>query len=102
MIQLLHPIGNPNSVSLFTRWGRVGENGQKQTKVRHYLNDRIQLTYWDYQGPWGPSTGVSQFKSQFKAKSGVEWSNRHGMVAAKGKYTFLGLSLSSREISVEY
>ncbi|KAK7688276.1 hypothetical protein QCA50_008646 [Cerrena zonata] len=72
VIQLLHPIGNPNSVSLFTRWGRVGENGQKQTK-----------------GPWGPSTGVSQFKSQFKAKSGVEWSNRHGMVAAKGKYTFL-------------
>lgn len=34
IMQLLHPIGNTASCQLFTRWGRVGENGQTQFKVR--------------------------------------------------------------------
>jgi len=33
VLQLLHPIGNDSSCILFTRWGRVGENGQTQKKV---------------------------------------------------------------------
>jgi len=35
VIQLLHPIGNDTQCTLYTRWGRVGENGQSQTKVSH-------------------------------------------------------------------
>ncbi|EEB90463.1 hypothetical protein MPER_11327 [Moniliophthora perniciosa FA553] len=71
-LQLLHPLGNPNECILFTHWGRVGENGQNQVK-----------------GPWPAASAISQFKSQFKAKAGVNWENRIGMVARKGKYTWL-------------
>ena len=70
MLQLLHPIGNPGSVWLFTRWGRVGEGGQQQLK-----------------GPWVGSTAVSQFKSQFQKKAGVNWDQRHGMIARSGEST---------------
>ncbi|KAL4247742.1 Poly [ADP-ribose] polymerase [Abortiporus biennis] len=72
VIQLLHPIGNDSSCTLFTRWGRVGENGQQQKK-----------------GPFPSSAAVSEFKKQFKAKTATDWENRHGMVAKKGKYTWL-------------
>ena len=33
VLQLLHPVGNNSQVTLFTCWGRVGENGQNQKKV---------------------------------------------------------------------
>lgn len=68
MIQLLHPVGNPSSCVLFTRWGRVGEGGQQQKK-----------------GPWDANTAVAQFKAQFKNKTGTDWDKRHGMVAKKGE-----------------
>ncbi|KAI3622559.1 poly-ribose polymerase [Moniliophthora roreri] len=77
-LQLLHPIGNPNECILFTHWGRVGENGQNQVK-----------------GPWPAASAIGQFKSQFKAKSGVNWEDRVGMVAKKGKYTWLGACFSN-------
>ncbi|KAG9223226.1 hypothetical protein CCMSSC00406_0000085 [Pleurotus cornucopiae] len=67
VIQLLHPISNNNTCVLFTRWGRVGENGQTQVK-----------------GPWDAASAVRQFKSQFRAKAGVAWEDRVGMVAKKG------------------
>ncbi|KAH7883960.1 poly polymerase catalytic domain-containing protein [Phlebopus sp. FC_14] len=67
VIQLLHPLANSNSCYLYTRWGRVGENGQTQQK-----------------GPWPPAMAVNEFKKQFKSKTGVAWERRHGMTAAKG------------------
>lgn len=33
ILQLQHPIGNSGVCTLFTHWGRLGENGQKQVKV---------------------------------------------------------------------
>ncbi|OAX43641.1 PARP-domain-containing protein [Rhizopogon vinicolor AM-OR11-026] len=73
VIQLLHPIGNDTQCSLYTRWGRVGENGQRQLK-----------------GPWPAVSAISEFKKQFKSKTGVAWPQRFSMVAAKaGKYTWL-------------
>ncbi|KJA17358.1 hypothetical protein HYPSUDRAFT_46567 [Hypholoma sublateritium FD-334 SS-4] len=72
VLQLLHPIGSEAFCSLFTRWGRVGENGQTQLK-----------------GPWPASQAVVEFKKQFKAKAGVNWEDRQGMTAKKGKYMWL-------------
>ncbi|KAF9818516.1 hypothetical protein IEO21_02754 [Rhodonia placenta] len=75
VVQVLHTVGNTENCTLFTRWGRVGENGQQQKKVGR--------------GPFGSSSAVNAFKAQFKAKAGVEWSQRHGMVAKKGKYQWI-------------
>ncbi|KAJ7480106.1 poly polymerase catalytic domain-containing protein [Mycena galericulata] len=72
VLQLLHPIGNDSQSILFTRWGRVGAEGQTQMK-----------------GPFSAATAVSEFKKQFKAKAAVNWEDRVGMVAKKGKYTWL-------------
>ncbi|KZT68464.1 PARP-domain-containing protein [Daedalea quercina L-15889] len=72
VIQVLHPIGNDGNCTLFTRWGRVGENGQQQKK-----------------GGMTASGAVSAFKAQFKAKAGVNWEQRQGMVAKKGKYQWI-------------
>ncbi|KAK7029695.1 hypothetical protein VNI00_014393 [Paramarasmius palmivorus] len=83
-LQLLHPIGNPSQCILFTHWGRVGENGQNQVK-----------------GPWPPAAAIAQFKSQFKAKAGVNWENRVGMVAKKGKYMWLERDYNNEETSDE-
>ncbi|KAG1828624.1 poly polymerase catalytic domain-containing protein [Suillus variegatus] len=75
VIQLLHPIGNDAQCSLYTRWGRVGENGAKPNQGwSHHLNFTLETDY---------------FKKQFRSKSGVAWPQRFGMVAAKGKYTWL-------------
>ncbi|KAJ3481381.1 hypothetical protein NLI96_g7694 [Meripilus lineatus] len=80
VIQLLHPIGNDATSTLFTRWGRVGENGQQQSK-----------------GPFPASHAIAEFKKQFKAKSGTDWEKRHGMVAKKGKYTWLERDFEDEE-----
>ncbi|KAF8917575.1 PARP-domain-containing protein [Mucidula mucida] len=66
-LQLLHPISSTSQCMLFTHWGRVGESGQKQEK-----------------GPFSPTQAVAEFKKQFKAKAGVEWEKRVGMVPKKG------------------
>ncbi len=86
LLQLLHPIGNNASCILHTRWGRVGENGQSQQKVCTlqagmcvgFVADSV------LQGPWPAATAVNEFKKQFKAKAGVSWEQRVGMVPAKG------------------
>ncbi|KAJ7071556.1 poly polymerase catalytic domain-containing protein [Mycena amicta] len=72
VLQLLHPVGNDTSCSLFTRWGRVGSDGQTQLK-----------------GPFAAATAIKEFKKQFKAKASVDWENRVGMVPKDGKYTWL-------------
>ncbi|KAJ7293875.1 poly polymerase catalytic domain-containing protein [Mycena rebaudengoi] len=72
VLQLLHPIGNTAQCLLFTRWGRVGADGQTQIK-----------------GPWAPAMAISEFKKQFKAKASTNWEDRVGMVAKKGKYTWI-------------
>ncbi|TCD65883.1 hypothetical protein EIP91_002043 [Steccherinum ochraceum] len=80
VIQLLHPVGNANSCLLFTRWGRVGENGQQQEK-----------------GPFPATTAISEFKKQFKSKTAANWEDRHTMVAKKGKYTWLERDFESKD-----
>ncbi|KIJ21425.1 hypothetical protein PAXINDRAFT_95005 [Paxillus involutus ATCC 200175] len=80
VIQLLHPIGNDASSMLYTRWGRVGENGQSQQK-----------------GPWPSSMATNEFRKQFRAKTGVAWENRHGMSAGKGKYHWLERSFEEED-----
>ncbi|KAH7344899.1 poly polymerase catalytic domain-containing protein [Rhizoctonia solani] len=72
VIQLLHPSGNKNSVTLHVRWGRVGENGSAQDK-----------------GPWSPAQAVQEFLKQFKNKAGADWKNRKTMQPKKGKYMWL-------------
>ncbi|KAH9913415.1 PARP-domain-containing protein [Fomitopsis serialis] len=72
VLQVLHPVGNEANCTLFTRWGRVGENGQQQKKPG-----------------MSASAAVSAFKAQFKAKAAVNWEQRHGMVAKKGKYQWI-------------
>ncbi|KAK7060790.1 hypothetical protein VNI00_000523 [Paramarasmius palmivorus] len=71
-LQVLHPIGDSSQCYLFTHWGRVGEQGQQKLK-----------------GPWTHDDAVDAFKSHFRTKSGVKWENRVGMVAKKGKYTWI-------------
>ncbi|KAJ6569595.1 PARP-domain-containing protein [Mycena capillaripes] len=72
VLQLLHPIGNDSQSVLFTRWGRVGADGQTQVK-----------------GPWPSATAINEFKKQFKAKAAANWEDRVGMKAKSGKYTWL-------------
>ncbi|CAE6411315.1 unnamed protein product [Rhizoctonia solani] len=72
VIQLLHPSGNKNSVSLHVRWGRVGENGSAQDK-----------------GPWSPAQAIQEFLKQFKSKAGADWKDRKTMQPKKGKYMWL-------------
>ncbi|PFH54702.1 hypothetical protein AMATHDRAFT_52452 [Amanita thiersii Skay4041] len=72
VIQLLHPVGNNSSCVLYTRWGRVGEGGQNQVK-----------------GPFTSQIAVTEFKKQFRSKTGVAWEQRVGMTARKGKYVWL-------------
>ena len=86
VIQLLHPIGNANSVYLFTRWGRVGERGQQATK-----------------GPWGPAGAIAQFKKQFKAKTATDWDDRRSMTGAQNsEYLFRWFEDVFNRSSVKY
>ncbi|VDC02029.1 unnamed protein product [Peniophora sp. CBMAI 1063] len=80
VIQLLHPTGNNNSCYLFTRWGRVGENGQNAKK-----------------GPFPSAQAINEFKKAFKSKAATNWEDRRGMVAKKGKYTWLERSFDEDE-----
>ncbi|KAH7104705.1 PARP-domain-containing protein, partial [Auriculariales sp. MPI-PUGE-AT-0066] len=73
VIQVLHNIGNDASCILFTRWGRVGEDGQSQTK-----------------GSFPPSVAIEEFKKQFKSKTSINWEQRRTSTSsAKNKYTWL-------------
>ncbi|TDZ38846.1 Poly [ADP-ribose] polymerase 2 [Colletotrichum trifolii] len=65
------------SYNTWTRWGRVGESGQNAVLGNGSVNDAIK-----------------QFKSKFKAKSGLAWENR-GDSPVTGKYTFVERSYES-------
>lgn len=67
VLQLLHPKGDASQVSLFTRWGRVGENGASQTK-----------------GPFPASEAEKNFAKQFKSKTGADYAKRTTMVPKAG------------------
>ncbi|KAG6857651.1 hypothetical protein H0H87_010220 [Tephrocybe sp. NHM501043] len=82
VLQLLHANQTKDQCFLYTRWGRVGENGQNQTK-----------------GPWAPQIAINEFKKQFKAKAAVNWEDRVGMVPKKGKYTWLERDYSDEDDS---
>lgn len=72
VIQILHPIGNSNSCSVFTRWGRVGERGQSNMT-----------------SSMGAAGAIAFFKKTFKSKSTANWEDRTTMVARPGKYTWI-------------
>ncbi|EIN11407.1 PARP-domain-containing protein [Punctularia strigosozonata HHB-11173 SS5] len=80
VIQLLHPIGNPASCTLYTRWGRVGENGQSQKK-----------------GPFPAQSAKSEFKKQFRNKSGVAWEQRKTANPVSGKYSWIARDYDNEE-----
>ncbi|KAG8828890.1 hypothetical protein FRC19_000278, partial [Serendipita sp. 401] len=71
VIQVLHRAGS-DQCFLFTRWGRVGENGQNAQK-----------------GPMNAASAISGFKSTFKSKTGSAWEDRHKMTARSGKYMWI-------------
>ncbi|OSD05602.1 hypothetical protein PYCCODRAFT_1158183 [Trametes coccinea BRFM310] len=75
ILQILHPVGDESKCVLYTRWGRVGENGKWQQKPED--------------GTWPPEEAIKQFKKQFRSKSGVTWDNRFGMPHRTGRYVWL-------------
>ena len=49
------------------------------------LSPAVFYSYLNFsQGPWDQSMAVNEFKKQFRAKAGVAWEARVGMVAKKG------------------
>ena len=57
---------------LWTRWGRVGEQGQHERKWFRDLDEAKKA-----------------FKKKFSDKTKNKWENRDKFVAAPGKYTLL-------------
>lgn len=89
VLQLLHPISNNSSCLLFTRWGRVGESGSSQRKVRHPFPAAGTVFFYDdsFQGPFTATTAISEFKKQFKSKTATSWEDRRSMISAKSGKT---------------
>ncbi|PVG00709.1 PARP-domain-containing protein [Serendipita vermifera] len=85
VIQILHPTGNSNACFVFTRWGRVGENGQQATK-----------------GPFPPTSAIANFKSTFRNKTSGNWESRKTMTSVPGKYTWIERSFEEpKEIKLK-
>lgn len=59
-------------MTLFTRWGRVGETGQTQSK-----------------GPFPADKAVAEFMKQFKAKAAWDFSKRTTQTSKPNKYTWI-------------
>ncbi len=82
-------VENGGRYTLYTRWGRVGEIGQHQTKV--FGNQK---------------QGEAAFKSQFRKKTLNDWDKRDNFVKVQGKYMLLlmdptGASASAAEVEEE-
>ncbi|KAJ7259330.1 PARP-domain-containing protein [Mycena rebaudengoi] len=73
VIQLLQSIADPDNVSLYTRWGRIGEHGQIRVE--------------DSAG--SESAAQEMFHKKFKSKTGVKWSQRATAASPKGKYVWI-------------
>eukprot|EP00892_Ulva_mutabilis_P000375 jgi/Ulvmu1/10338/UM061_0021.1 len=54
---------------VWTRWGRVGENGQSKQE-----------------GPLGEDKAASSFRAKFRSKTLNDWDERHSFTPAQGKY----------------
>ncbi len=72
ILQLIHPRGDASNVTLLTRWGRVGETGQTQSK-----------------GPFPAEKAVAEFMKQFKAKAAWDFSKRTTQTPKPNKYTWI-------------
>lgn len=72
ILQLVHSPADRSQIYLYTRWGRVSENGQSQMK-----------------GPWDGAQAVKEFCKQYKSKTASEFAARHKMAPKPGKYTWL-------------
>ena len=59
-----------SSYTVFTRWGRIGEDGKYQTKACPNL-----------------TVAIRQFETQFKSKTGNNWADRDNFVPKNKKYT---------------
>ncbi|KAJ6574326.1 PARP-domain-containing protein [Mycena capillaripes] len=82
VIQLLESIANPDSYTLYTRWGRVGEIGQ----LRHETSSSAVHA-------------EKMFKKKFKSKTGVDWVDRETAVPQTGKYMWLDRHYGEDEAS---
>ena len=84
VLQLLHPVGNNSACVLLTRWGRVGETGSSQRKVRQLFAAARTTSYADsLQGSFAATIAISEFRKQFKSKTATNWEDRRAMVSAK-------------------
>ncbi|KAH7100308.1 poly polymerase catalytic domain-containing protein [Auriculariales sp. MPI-PUGE-AT-0066] len=80
IVQLLAPKNSNATCILFTRWGRVGENGATQIK-----------------GPWPAAEAEQFFKDQFKSKSGIQFEQRRTAAPKASKYTWIDLQYEGEE-----
>lgn len=71
IIQILQPLSGSKSMTLWCRWGRVGERGQNSQTTFNALD---------------PATRA--FILKFRSKSGLDWKNRNDPPKS-GKYTFI-------------
>lgn len=78
-IQLVKSSGN---FFLFTKWGRVGEDGATQEA-----------------GPMDLSSGIQQFKKKFKNKTLNSWEDRDNFKTMKGKYAIVEMERNKEVIS---
>jgi len=62
-------VSDGGSYKLFTRYGRTGEKGRTGTK-----------------GPFGEKAGITNFKKQFKIKTGNDWDSRDSFKRVPKKY----------------
>jgi len=72
-LQLVN-LTDKGEVHLVTQWGRAGTTGQTQVK-----------------GPWPQAEAISAFGKQFKAKTGVDFADRHGSSGVDGKYNMFDI-----------
>ncbi|KZW03275.1 hypothetical protein EXIGLDRAFT_759147 [Exidia glandulosa HHB12029] len=78
-LQLLHPEKSSATCVLFTRWGRVGENGASQTK-----------------GPFPAEVAVKEFQKQFKNKACCHLDARTAKPKEE-KYTWIDMQYDDEE-----
>jgi poly [ADP-ribose] polymerase 2/3/4 len=81
VIQLIEDSG---SYVCYTRWGRVGEDGQSQEKSFSNAKD-----------------GIKEFCNKFKAKSANKWEDRDSFVPKSGKYTMVEIADDEEEETKE-
>eukprot|EP00854_Cymbomonas_tetramitiformis_P007985 gene7985-9492_t len=82
IIQLLKRANG--ACACWTRWGRVGEDGQNAILIASSLED-----------------GIKTFEKKFKDKTKNNWANRDAFVAHSGKYTLIKL-VSSTPITEQH